>query len=64
MQGMSISKPVENLAYSESKENPVVEEPPVPKVVAKKKFTSKMSVSAVKTAQRLEVLRFTCIVSF
>jgi len=59
MQGMSISYPVENPAYSEPKDVPVVEEPPVPKVVAKKKFASKMRsiVSAVKTAQRLEKSR-------
>ena len=58
MQGMSISQPVENVAFSESQENAPVEEPVVPKAAAKKKFASKMRsiVSAVKTAQRLEVI--------
>ena len=56
---MSISQPAENVSYSESAENPPVEEASVPKAAAKKKFASKMRsiVSAVKTAQRLEVIK-------
>jgi hypothetical protein len=57
---MKISHPSENVALLEPVESAPIEELPVPKTAAKKKFASKMRsiVSAVKTAQRLEVRNF------
>ena len=60
MQGLNMSQPAENVALLEPADSAASEEPVVPKIAAKKKFASKMRsiVSAVKTAQRLEVLNF------